>query len=100
MLILWSCALIAIVVLGAIVYSVAKFRHADANTAVARRHPRKRELLWALLPTAIVIAAAAPAVRDAEPQLAQRNLDANQVIVALADHPVAATRQLGAQTHR
>jgi heme/copper-type cytochrome/quinol oxidase subunit 2 len=75
-------------VLGAIVYSVAKFKHADANAGVARRHPRSRELLWALLPMAIVVAAAAPAVRDAEPQLARKHL-APETLVAHAEPATA-----------
>ena len=97
-IVLWICAVLAMAVLSAIVYSVAVFRHADAQKSVASKHSRNRELFWALVPMAIVIAAAAPAVRDAEPQLArqQRSIEAS---IARADH-AATTVVAQSTTHR
>lgn len=61
---LWSCVVLAIVVFGVIIYSVAAFH---ASTAHAR--DKTRELVWALVPIAIVVAAAAPAMKSFAPRL-------------------------------
>ena len=81
--ILWICVAGGLLVLCCIVYSVANFRAVEGNAAAFSRR-RVSELLWALTPMAIVIAAAAPAVRDAEPQFAQKNKA--PTAIALVEH--------------
>ena len=60
--ILWSCAAISIAVFGVMLYSVATFRRGDERIA-AHRHAVV-EVIWAAIPIAILVLAAAPAVRD------------------------------------
>jgi len=81
--VLWLCVAGGLLVLCCIVFSVANFRAGEANAAAFARR-RVRELFWALTPMAIVIAAAAPAVRDAEPQFAQKNRASTAI--ALVEH--------------
>jgi heme/copper-type cytochrome/quinol oxidase subunit 2 len=91
---LWLCAIVAVAVLMAIVYSVARFRHVDAIAAQAFEQRRHREFIWALVPMAIVIAAAAPAVRDSSPQAMQAHRTGIRELVARVDHsrlPVTST---------
>ena len=61
--ILWGCALISAVVFGVMIRSIAMFRAAQSTTpANFRPHPLI-EVIWALVPIAIFIGAALPAVR-------------------------------------
>jgi cytochrome c oxidase subunit II len=63
---MWVCAAVAVAIFGAILHSVATFR-SDAE----RTGPYKRrtliEVVWALVPILIVIAAAVPSFRLSEP---------------------------------
>jgi heme/copper-type cytochrome/quinol oxidase subunit 2 len=79
---LWICGIVALAVLMAIVYSVARFRHADTVAAQAFEKRRLREFVWALVPMAIVIAAAAPAVRESSPQAMQAHRTGIRDLVA------------------
>jgi heme/copper-type cytochrome/quinol oxidase subunit 2 len=55
--IFWSCALIAVVVFGVMVYSIARYRIGPTNSHTFM------EVLWALVPIAIFVGAALPAAR-------------------------------------
>jgi len=55
---LWLCALAALLVFGALLYSTVAHAH-------ARSSAKARECAWTLIPILIVIAAAAPALRGA-----------------------------------
>jgi heme/copper-type cytochrome/quinol oxidase subunit 2 len=80
---LWICAIVAVLVFVAMVYSTVTFRadnsaHDSAgnsahNSAGRARHVA-REFAWALVPIFIVVAAAAPAMRNAIPTHADRSL--------------------------
>ena len=54
---LWFCVFVAIAVFATILYSIATFRSSN----VRARHSL-REFIWAVVPIAIVIAAALPAL--------------------------------------
>ncbi|HTE41532.1 MAG TPA: cytochrome c oxidase subunit II transmembrane domain-containing protein [Steroidobacteraceae bacterium] len=98
---LWICAFVALAVLTTIVFSVARFRHADAVAAQAFEKRRAREFVWALLPMAIVIAAAAPAIRESSPQAMQAHRTGIRDLVAHVDHtrlPVAGNLDAQAAT--
>ena len=55
MVILWSCAIVAAAVFGVMIHSIASFRANGRYSLV--------EVLWALVPIAIFIGAALPAVK-------------------------------------
>jgi heme/copper-type cytochrome/quinol oxidase subunit 2 len=55
--IFWSCALIAVLVFGVMVYSIASCRIGPTNSRTFI------EVLWALVPIAIFVGAALPAAR-------------------------------------
>jgi heme/copper-type cytochrome/quinol oxidase subunit 2 len=59
------CASLAVVLFAALLYSImsARMRHAGHETPAMRKPRPIKEALWALIPIAIVIGAAAPAVR-------------------------------------
>jgi len=56
------CALITLAVFGVMLYSVATFRAASPLPRAGHRNIAL-ELVWALIPIAIFVAAATPAVR-------------------------------------
>ena len=60
--ILWVCAAIAAAVFGVMLYSVATFRGAISVSVAGRRRSPLVELIWALIPVAIVIVALMPIV--------------------------------------
>jgi heme/copper-type cytochrome/quinol oxidase subunit 2 len=61
--ILWSCALVATVTVGVMIHSIATFR-AELGAAPASYRPCSIvEVIWALVPIAIFIGAALPAVK-------------------------------------
>ena len=61
--ILWGCAAIAVVVVSLMLYSIASFPlRNNAGTAASRAH-KPVELVWALIPVAILMGAATPAVQ-------------------------------------
>ena len=62
---MWVCAAVAIAIFGAILHSVATFRTSDEPRTRYKRRTLA-EVVWALIPILIVIAAAVPSFRNAE----------------------------------
>jgi cytochrome c oxidase subunit 2 len=62
--ILWMCAAIAAAVFGVMLYSVATFRGAMSVSIAGRRRSPLVELMWALIPIAIVVVAVVPIVES------------------------------------
>jgi len=81
--VLWICAAVATLVFGAIVYSVAAFSHSDAAESAFDK--RAKEFAWSLVPMVIVIAAAAPAIKDMGSHSARASHLEHRVI-ARAEH--------------
>jgi cytochrome c oxidase subunit 2 len=64
MLIFWICVVIGVVVFGVMIYSIVTFRRskgAVADTTLV--HNTKVEIVWTILPVAILVAMAVPAAR-------------------------------------
>jgi cytochrome c oxidase subunit 2 len=58
----WLCVAIAIVVVGAMIYSLVQFRRSQgAADADKMLHSTKIEILWTVIPVLIVILVAIPA---------------------------------------
>jgi len=72
--ILWGCVAAALAVFGALLYSVAAYRHAPQAATDSMELRKAKELAWTLAPIAIMIAAAAPAIKnnDVRAQAEQR----------------------------
>lgn len=63
MLILWICTVIGILVFGAIIYSVIKFRRSKGAVAAQFHHSTMVEIIWTIIPMLILISVAIPATR-------------------------------------
>src|SRR5215471_8095359 len=64
MLILWWCVGIAIVVFGAMIYSLVKFRKSSGAQADANlTHSTVTEIIWTVIPIVILVVMAVPAAR-------------------------------------
>ncbi len=64
MQILWWCIAIAIVVFGAMIYSLVKFRKsAGAKPDTAMTHSTTAEIVWTVIPIVILVIMAIPAAR-------------------------------------
>jgi cytochrome c oxidase subunit 2 len=61
MLIFWICVLIAVVVFGMMIYSIVKFRHSQGAVAANFDHSTKAEIVWTIIPIAILVGMAVPA---------------------------------------
>jgi cytochrome c oxidase subunit 2 len=61
MLIFWVCVVIGVLVFAAIIYSVAKFRHSEGAVPATFDHSTKAEVIWTIIPIAILVAMAIPA---------------------------------------
>src|SRR5688500_5529770 len=61
MLIFWICVLIAVAVFGMMIYSLVKFRHSQGAVAANFDHSTKAEIIWTIIPIAILIGMAVPA---------------------------------------
>ena len=61
MLILWVCVIIAVAVFGAMIYSLVKFRHSQGAVAANFDHSTRAEVIWTIIPIAILIGMAVPA---------------------------------------
>jgi cytochrome c oxidase subunit II len=61
MLIFWICVLIALVVFGMMIYSIVKFRHSQGAVAANFDHSTKAEVVWTIIPIAILVGMAVPA---------------------------------------
>jgi cytochrome c oxidase subunit II len=58
----WICVVIAIVVFGAMIYSLVKFRHSKGAVAdTSMVHSTGVEIVWTIIPVAILIVMAVPA---------------------------------------
>jgi cytochrome c oxidase subunit II len=64
MMMLWVCVAIGVVVFGVMIYSIVTFRHSrDAVPDTTMVHNTKVEIIWTVIPVAILIAVAIPAAR-------------------------------------
>jgi cytochrome c oxidase subunit 2 len=64
MLILWVCVVIAVLVFGAMIYSLIRFRKSrGAVPDTSMVHSNKAEIIWTLIPVVILVAMAVPAAR-------------------------------------
>ena len=62
MTVFWWCVAIAIVVFGAMIYSLLKFRHSQgAVPDTAMVHSTKAEIIWTIIPVVILVIMAIPA---------------------------------------
>jgi cytochrome c oxidase subunit II len=61
MLILWVCVIIAVVVFGAMIYSIVKFRHSQGAVPANFDHSTRAEVIWTIIPIAILVGMAVPA---------------------------------------
>jgi cytochrome c oxidase subunit 2 len=63
MLILWIVVAIGVVVFGAIIYSVIKFRRSKGAVAAQFHHSTTVEIIWTVIPMLILISMAIPATK-------------------------------------
>jgi cytochrome c oxidase subunit II len=61
MLIMWVCIIIAVVVFGAMIYSIVKFRHSQGAVPANFDHSTRAEIIWTIIPIAILVGMAVPA---------------------------------------
>jgi cytochrome c oxidase subunit 2 len=61
MLIFWICVLIAVAVFSAMIYSIVKFRHSQGAVPAKFNHSTKVEVIWTVIPIAILVGMAIPA---------------------------------------
>ncbi len=64
MLTLWVCVAIGVVVFGAMIYSMVKYRKSQgavADTSIV--HSTKAEIIWTIIPVLILVALAVPATK-------------------------------------
>jgi cytochrome c oxidase subunit II len=61
MLIFWICVLIAAAVFGAMIYSIVKFRHSQGAVPASFDHSTRVEVVWTIVPIAILVGMAIPA---------------------------------------
>src|ERR1700730_6302558 len=58
----WICVGIAVVVFGAMIYALVKFRHSQGAVAdTAMLHSTKVEIIWTIIPVVILVVMAIPA---------------------------------------
>ena len=64
MLIFWVCVAIAVVVFGAMIYSIVKFRKSQGAVADTKlTHSTRVEVVWTVIPVVILVAMAVPAAK-------------------------------------
>src|SRR5215469_9706609 len=64
MMMLWVCVAIGVIVFGVMIYSIITFRHSrGAVPDTTMVHNTKVEIVWTVIPIAILIATAIPAAR-------------------------------------
>lgn len=61
MLVFWICVIIAVAVFGMMIYSIVKFRHSQGAVAANFDHSTKAEVIWTIIPIAILVGMAVPA---------------------------------------
>jgi cytochrome c oxidase subunit 2 len=59
----WLCAAIGVVVFAAMIGSIVTFRRSIRDRPTTSASSQATEILWALIPIAIVLATAIPAMR-------------------------------------
>src|SRR5580700_11051419 len=58
----WICVGIAVVVFGAMIYALVRFRHSQGAVAdTAMLHSTKVEIIWTIIPVVILVVMAVPA---------------------------------------
>src|SRR3984957_15685068 len=58
----WICVGIAVVVFGAMIYALVKFRHSQGAVAdTSMLHSTKVEVIWTIIPVVILVVMAIPA---------------------------------------
>jgi heme/copper-type cytochrome/quinol oxidase subunit 2 len=94
LIIVWLCAAIAVLVFAAMIVSIVTFGRPLRDCPPASVSGKATEILWALIPIAIVLAAAMPALRTivspASPQAAIRGREHAIVGSARVTPPTAA----------
>jgi cytochrome c oxidase subunit 2 len=63
MLVLWICVAIAVAVFGVMIYSIATFRRSKGAVAATFDHSTKAEIIWTVIPVAILVFMAVPSAR-------------------------------------
>jgi len=63
MIVLWVCVVIAVLVFGAMIYSIIKHRKSKGNKPAQFTHSTKAEVIWTTIPIIILIVMAFPATR-------------------------------------
>jgi cytochrome c oxidase subunit II len=61
MLIFWICVIIAVIVFGAMIYSIVKFRHSQGAVPAKFTHSTQVEVIWTVIPVMILVGMAIPA---------------------------------------
>ncbi|MFL6550843.1 MAG: cytochrome c oxidase subunit II [Povalibacter sp.] len=61
MLVFWICVIIAVAVFGMMIYSIVKFRHSQGAVPAKFDHSTKAEVVWTIIPVAILVGMAIPA---------------------------------------
>ncbi len=61
MLIMWVCVVIAVIVFGAMIYSIVKFRKSAGAEPATFVHNTKAEIIWTIIPIIILVGMAIPA---------------------------------------
>lgn len=61
MVILWICVVIGVVVFGAMIYSMIKFRKSQGAVPATFTHSTKAEIIWTVIPILILLVMAYPA---------------------------------------
>jgi cytochrome c oxidase subunit II len=61
MLIFWICVVIAVAVFTAMIYSIVRFRRSQGAVAASFDHSTRAEIIWTIIPVAILIGMAIPA---------------------------------------
>ena len=64
---LWLCAAIGVAIFAAMIASIVTFRRSLRDCPPTSTSSQATEILWALIPIAIVLAAAIPAMRAIKP---------------------------------
>lgn len=91
---LWLCAAGAAFVFVAMLYSIVRFPHAGRSGTATRN---LKEFAWALVPIAIVVGAAAPAIQEQALEHGQR-VAHRSAESAASIHPVATKSELEVRT--
>ncbi len=63
MLTLWICVAIGVLVFGAMIYAIFKFRHSQGAVAATWDHSTTAEIVWTVLPVLVLVALAIPAAQ-------------------------------------